>query len=127
MDECGSLDLKTIAVGAKAEKYTREDYCAVGFDAVEPTTVDVEGGIQAIYYMLHHNLLYFMDDVDNIIDEIQSYARTIDETGEVTDKIADKSTYHAIDALRYIVLHLVDLRKKQTVNTFTATSTASFI
>lgn len=116
MDACGSMDIKTIAVGAKAEKYTREDYCDIGFDALEPPTVNVEDGIQAIYFMLRHNLLYFMDDVDNILDEIQSYARMIDESGEVTEKIADKSTYHAIDALRYIVLHLVDLRRRDVGN-----------
>ena len=61
-------------------------------------------------------MLYFLDDVDNILDEVQSYARMIDESGETTDKIANKSTYHAIDALRYIVLHLVDLRRRDSGN-----------
>ena len=119
-EEIIGMDVRTIAVGAKAEKYTREDYCDAGFNALEPPTVNVEDGIQAMYYMVRHNLLYFMDDVDNILDEIQSYARMIDETGEVTDKIADKSTYHAIDALRYIVLHLVDLKRRTAGNVWGA-------
>ncbi|MCB1899227.1 MAG: hypothetical protein KDH16_08060, partial [Rhodocyclaceae bacterium] len=41
-----------------------------------------------------------------LLDEIMSYARELDDMGEPTEKIADKNTFHLLDALRYIMSYL---------------------
>lgn len=95
------------AVGAKSEKYHREDWQKEGaVGVVEPPTADVEEGIDRIITLLKQFRLLIMDDCDGILDQLATYARKLDKEGNVTEEIKDKETYHYIDALRYNALAL---------------------
>lgn len=66
----------------------------------------VETGINRVFAAFSQNKLVFFDDLPGILDELGSYSRELDETGEPTEKIEDKETYHLLDALRYLVGYL---------------------
>lgn len=98
------------AVGAKAEKYWREDYKAAGALGVrEPDTMDVEEGIDRMNQLIRQHRLFVMDDLREWIDEVMSYSREI-KNGEVTKNIKDKATFHLMDASRYFAVQVVKKR-----------------
>lgn len=104
------------AIGAKAEKYWREDYKAAGALGVrEPDTMDVEEGIDRVDQLIRQFRVYIFDDLRELIDEIMSYSREI-KNGEVTKNIKDKATFHLMDALRYFAVQVVKKRPQVTVN-----------
>lgn len=95
------------AVGAKAEKYWREDYADAGArDVRQPPVMDVWEGIDRGITLIKQGRLYVMDDLDDLIGEFTSYSREM-KNGEPTNAIADKSTYHLIDAYRYFAVQVV--------------------
>jgi hypothetical protein len=97
-------------VGAKSEKYWREDYKSAGAAGVrEPDTMDVEEGIDRVTQLIRQHRLYVMDDLRDLIDEMMSYSREI-KNGEVTKNIKDKATFHLMDALRYFAVQVVKKR-----------------
>lgn len=103
------------AVGAKAEKYWREDYKSAGALAVrEPDTMDVEEGIDRVYQLIGEYRIIIFDDLHDLIAEIVSYSREI-KNGEVTKTIKDKATFHLMDALRYFAVQVVKKRLNWTV------------
>jgi len=100
------------AVGAKSEKYWREDYKAAGAQGVrEPPLADVEEGIdRAVQLVKQHRVIVF-DDLVDFIDEALRYSRVIKD-GEVTKDIKDKSTFHLMDTFRYFAVQVVKGRTK---------------
>lgn len=91
-------------VGAKNETQQRRDYLAEGLDPVpEPEITDVEAGIDRIIALLKAHQLFFFDNLRGTIGQILTYARVLDEFNEPTDEIKNKSMYHFLDALRYVV------------------------
>ena len=48
--------------------------------------------------------LVVFNDCAGVLDEFGSYARETDDMGEPTEKIADKSTYHFMDTIRYFAV-----------------------
>lgn len=100
------------AVGAKAEKYWREDYKAAGALGVrEPDTMDVEEGIDRMTQLIRQHRIYVFDDLREWIDEVMSYSREI-KNGEVTKNIKDKATFHLMDASRYFAVQVVKKRSQ---------------
>lgn len=100
------------AVGAKSEKYWREDYKAAGAQGVrEPPVNDVEEGINRAVMLLKQHRVVVFDDLVDFVDEALRYARTIKD-GEVTKEIKDKSTFHLMDAFRYFAVQVVKGRTK---------------
>ncbi len=98
------------AVGAKSEKYWREDYQSEGAKPTkEPDSVDVEEGIDRMTRLIKQHRLFIMDDLRPLIDEIMSYSREI-KNGEVTKNIKDKATFHLMDACRYFAMQVVKKR-----------------
>ena len=43
------------------------------------------------------------DDLTEYLDQKRTYARELDDRDEPTEKIADKETFHLLDAERYII------------------------
>jgi hypothetical protein len=85
--------------GAKSAQNWREEFRAAG------NTSSVEVGISRVYAAISRGELVFIDDLEGILDELQAYSRKLDERGDPTDEIEDKSCYHGLDALRYVVGH----------------------
>ena len=96
------------AVGARSEIYFRQDYRTAGAEGVvEPNADNVEEGIDRIITLLRQHRIYFFDDMRDLIGELIDYSRETDEMGKPSDKIRDKSSFHRIDALRYLCIQLV--------------------
>jgi hypothetical protein len=95
------------AVGAKSEKYWREDYADAGAEGVrEPDITDVEEGIDRGTQLIKEHRVFVFDDEYEFIDEIMRYARVIKD-GEVTKDIKDKATFHLVDCYRYFAVQVV--------------------
>ena len=69
----------------------------------EPTITDVEVGIDRVYGANKRGEIYYFSDLDHFLEEKRTYSRELDEAGEPTEKIEDKSSFHMMDAERYII------------------------
>jgi len=98
------------SVGAKSEKYWREDYKAAGAQGVrEPDVSDVEEGIDRGTQLIKQHRVFIFDDLVEFVDEMLRYSRVIKD-GNVTKDIKDKATYHLMDAYRYFAVQVVKPR-----------------
>ena len=89
-------------VGAKSEIYHRDDFIAAGaYGVVEPPYADVEARIDAVIRWLRPFRLFVFDTCTGVLDQMSTYARVLDSSGEATTKIKDKERYHFCDALGY--------------------------
>lgn len=102
------------AIGAKSEKYWREDYQKAGAMGVkEPDVADVEEGIDRGTYLIKQHRMFVFEGLHDVRDEFNRYAREVDPvTGLVTEKIRDKSTFHLIDAYRYLAVQVAKIRMR---------------
>lgn len=94
--------------GAWSEDNWRQEFGAAGLPINRPPIKEVEVGIDRVYGAFKDGSLIVFDNLDKLLDEVGSYARETDDAGEPTEKIADKNTYHLLDALRYIMSYLND-------------------
>ena len=88
--------------GAKSEGQQRMDWRDAGLSVQEPPIADVEAGINRVIALLKECKLFVFDNCSGIIDEFGTYSRELDASGQPTEKIKDKATYHRLDALRYV-------------------------
>lgn len=89
-------------MGQKSEAQARLDWAAGGLRNVfEPPFADVEAGIDKVIGLLREYRLYIFDTCTGVLDEIGRYSRKLDDSGQVTEVIRDKQTFHRMDALRY--------------------------
>lgn len=90
-------------VGSKGESQQRLDWQAGGaFPVLEPPVPDVESGLDRVIQLFRQHRLYIMDDLVGLLDELGTYSRELDDGGEPTERIKDKSKFHRLDALRYV-------------------------
>jgi hypothetical protein len=94
--------------GAASEQQWRDEFTAAGMHVERPPVSDVEVGINRVYGAFSRNELFVFDTCAGLLDEIMSYSRELDDSDQPTEKIANKSDFHMLDALRYIITHLVD-------------------
>ena len=92
--------------GAASEGQWRDEFGSGGLPIQRPPISGVEVGIDRVYGAFKNGLLFIFDTCTQLLDEVGSYARETNDMGEPTEKIADKSTYHLLDALRYIMSFL---------------------
>ena len=103
----GRRNLSVGAGGSHQEDGWREAFRSAGLWLDEPPSNNVEVQIQCVYSQLAaHKLKFFRSGAERIIDDIGLFSREVDDNGDVTDKIANKSTWHRLDSLRYVVTKL---------------------
>lgn len=68
-----------------------------------PNFKEVEVGIDRVYGAHKRGEILVFDDLEDYLEEKRSYARELDASGDPTEKIADKETFHLMDAERYII------------------------
>lgn len=90
--------------GAKSEGQWRREFASGQLGVREPPISDVEVGLDRGYALLPNVRIF--DTCAGIIDELATYSRELDDMGEPKEKIADKNTFHLLDAYRYIATHL---------------------
>ena len=74
----------------------------------------VEVGIDRVYAAFSRGQLLVFDDLVHFLDQVRRYSRELDDAGNPTAKIADKETFHVLDALRYIIGRLNPDKQPQT-------------
>ncbi len=94
------------AGGAKSETQQRMDWGSCGVWMREPVVTNVEAGIDRVIALLKQRRLYVFESLRGLRSEFGTYSRVLDNRGQATEKIADKQTYHRLDALRYVVQQL---------------------
>lgn len=92
--------------GSKSEGQWRSEFAAGGLPVREPEISDVEIGITRVYGTIKRGELTVFSDQAAVLDELQTYSRVLDGAGEPTEEIEDKSSYHFLDALRYITAYI---------------------
>jgi hypothetical protein len=93
--------------GAKSEGQWRREFAAGGLPIAEPEVWEVEPGINRVYQGLRDDItgfaqLVIFKSLTETLDQLRSYSRELDASGKPTEKIADKESYHLLDALRYV-------------------------
>lgn len=92
-------------VGMRSEGQQRIDYQDQGlWNVAEPPIFNVESGIDHVIALLKAFRLYVFDDLDGTLDEFGTYRRKLDELDRPMREIHNKSTYHRLDTLRYVVV-----------------------
>ncbi len=92
--------------GAPSESNWRSEFGAAGLPINKPLVKDVEVGINRVYSAIKHGKIVIFNNAVELLDELASYSRETDEMGKPTEKIENKSDYHLLDALRYIMTYL---------------------
>lgn len=99
-----------IAGGAPSEDEWRDNFTRFGWTVLRPPVKSVEVGIAKVYRLLvEGKLKFFRVGAAAVIDEVNRYTREVGDDGELTDKIADKETFHRLDSLRYCATTLLGL------------------
>jgi hypothetical protein len=92
-----------IAVGgAPSEDQWRMEFKTAGLDVKKPPVKDVEVGIDRVYAAHNARRIKVFKNLERYIDEKESYARVLDDSGEATEEIEDKGDYHIMDCERYL-------------------------
>lgn len=100
--------IPTVVGGAASEDQWRLEFSSAGLPIYPPAIKDVEVGIQRVYAAHKRNKIMVFEDCEGYIDEKTRYSRKLDDLNQPTEEIEDKSTYHFMDAERYIVGWLED-------------------
>jgi hypothetical protein len=87
--------------GSRSETQWRVQFDEAGLDLIASPIFEVEVGIDTVYGAGKTGRLVVHDNCPNLIDELLSYSRVLDQYGNPTAKIENKSAYHLADALRY--------------------------
>ncbi len=96
--------LPLLAVGgAPSEDDWRAEFRKAGLPVRRPQISDVEVGIDRVYSAFQSGKLFVFDDLGELREEIQTYSRKLNDHEEPTEEIEDKSEYHLLDALRYLI------------------------
>jgi hypothetical protein len=89
--------------GAHSEDQWRKEFAQAKMPILAPTIKDVEVGIDRVYAQHKADAIYVFNTCTGYLDEKRTYSRKLDRDGQVTEKIADKETFHRMDAERYII------------------------
>ena len=89
--------------GAPSEDQPRRDFAAAGVPINRPPVSDVEPGIDRVIEIIKSRRLIVFRSQREVLDEMGTYSRVVDEGGQPTEKIKDKETFHRLDCLRYVV------------------------
>ena len=97
-------DILKVCGGSHQEQGWRDAFTAAGWHVIEPSEPAVEVGIDNVYAWHKLNKLFVFDDLEMYLDEKMSYSWELDDSyNPVTGKIDSKSSFHFMDAERYIV------------------------
>lgn len=99
----GEPGIPICAGGSMSEGQWRAEFRAGGLPVREPDGTDVEVGIDRVYGIHKRDELIVFDDLAHYLEQKLTYSREVDEAGNPTAAIDDKSSYHLLDAERYIL------------------------
>jgi hypothetical protein len=80
--------------GSKSEGQWRSEFRAAGLPVREPATSDVEVGIGRVYGAHKRDEVLVFSDCTTYLAEKRAYSRKLDHSGNPTETIEDKHSYH---------------------------------
>lgn len=89
--------------GSPSEGQWRREFASGGLAVRSPDVKEVEIGIDRVYGAFKRGEIVIFDNLTDLLGELNSYSRDVDAAGNVLERISNKSSYHLLDALRYIV------------------------
>ena len=93
--------------GQISERQARVDLNAYGIPAMPPPVSDLWTGIDRTRQLLQDCKLVIHTSCPGLLSEIGAYSRKTDpKSGAIINEIADKESFHLLDALRYAVVWL---------------------
>lgn len=93
--------------GAPSERQQRTDFAGAGIPLLQPQVGDLWVGIDRVYQMLKEFALVIHDSCPQLLSEIGDYRRKL-KAGVPSENIENKSEYHCLDALRYLIIGLTE-------------------
>lgn len=96
----------TCVGGSGSEEDWRGSFRSFGIPVREPDITgpdSVEVGIDRVYAAIKQRQIVVFKDLTGLLAEIGSYSRVLNDQGQPTEEIDDKSSYHLLDGVRYIV------------------------
>jgi hypothetical protein len=103
----GATDV-TLVGGSGSEGQERQDWTAAGLPVEEPPIGGVEPGISRVVGLIRKGQFRVFRTLKGLRDEMGSYRRKLDDTGQPLEDIVDKRLYHRLDALRYAASYIED-------------------
>ena len=98
--------LQVGAGGSHQEEGWREAFRTNGLPLDEPPVSSVEVGIGCVYQQVKTHSLKIFRSCSGTTGEMQLYSRELGADGHPSETIKNKSEYHRVDALRYIISKL---------------------
>jgi len=89
--------------GSQNEDGWRQSFSYVGWPITKPVVKNVEVGIDRVYGLHKTNKLFVFRDLEHYLDQKHSYQWKLDEKYDPTGVIDNKSSFHFMDAERYIL------------------------
>lgn len=89
--------------GSSTEDGWRESAGAAGWPISKPRESEVEVGINLVYGWMQQNKLFVFNDLKRTLDEILTYSRKLDDNYQPTALIDNKSRFHILDSMRYLL------------------------
>lgn len=102
--------------GAPSEDRWRQSFAQAGFPVLKPTVNGLEDGISIAYaHIASGRVKVWKDRCPTLVRDIERYARDVDDVGNVLESISEKSKYHVLDAMRYLLSSIpLEVRYRQT-------------
>lgn len=91
------------AGGNKSENAWRADFAVHGWPISVGQCTDPDVRLMKIANMLRHDLIEITEDAAALFTELFDIGYELNDQDEPTGKVANRSTYHRIDALGYII------------------------
>ena len=101
--------------GSKSEGQWRIEFRAGGLPVRAPKFSDVEVGIDRVFAAHSRREVVVFEDQLEYLAEKENYARVLDEDGEPTDEIENKTKFHLMDSERYLGTHIFKPPTHETV------------
>lgn len=103
--------------GSPSEGQWRDEFKAAGLEVLPPDQGNVEVGIARVYGAFKRREIVIFDDheMQPLIDQLKSYSRKLDASGQPTEAIENKETYHYLDAIRYVIGWLNRVEEEHTI------------
>jgi hypothetical protein len=98
--------------GSRSEGQWRREFAAggivdgkrvQGLPIYRPDIKEVEVGIARVYGCHSRGEVYVFKDCEGYLEQKRSYSRELDRSGQITEAIENKETYHYLDAERYVL------------------------
>lgn len=89
--------------GSHQEDEIRQGYTAQGWPISEPRIRDVKARIDRVKAIMERGHLFIFRSMVHTIGELRTYVWKVDSDGMITDDIHNKSAYHEMDCMAYIL------------------------